>query len=119
MANKSKNAMAIQVNDVLTKHGLNTHVFSYVKNERKNLATTTFVLTFVVSCEVLGLSTPFVGSCWGHAMSKWCQYAIDDSKVCVNLPFFSIKETQSILEKPLLGPRKVGRDNKHGTKHMN
>jgi hypothetical protein len=109
MANKSRNAMAIQVNDVLAKHGLNTHVFAYVKNERNNLATMTFVLTFVVSCEVLGLSTPFVGSCWGHAMSKWCQYAIDDSKVCVNLPFFSIKETQSILEKTITWTKKSGK----------
>jgi hypothetical protein len=73
MANKSRNAMAIQMNDVFTKHGLNTHAFAYVKDEGSNLATITFALTFVVSCEVLGLSTPFVNSCWGHAMSKWCQ----------------------------------------------
>jgi hypothetical protein len=32
----------------------------------------TFPLTLVVSCEVLGLLAPFVGSCWGHAMSKCC-----------------------------------------------
>jgi hypothetical protein len=25
----------------------------------------TFALTSIVSCEVLGLSTPFVGTCWG------------------------------------------------------
>jgi hypothetical protein len=109
MANKSRNAMVIQVNDVLAKHGLNTHVFAYVKNERNNLATMTFVLTFVVSCEVLGLSTPFVGSCWGHAMSKWCQYVIDDSNVCVNMPFFSIEETQSILEKTITWTKKSGK----------
>jgi hypothetical protein len=56
------NAMAIKMNDVLTKHGLNTHVFAYVKDDGSNLATMTFALTFVVSCEVLGLSTPFIGS---------------------------------------------------------
>ncbi len=32
------NAMAIQVNDVLAKHGLNTHVLACVKDERSNLA---------------------------------------------------------------------------------
>ncbi len=51
----------------------------------------TYALTFVVSCEVLGLSTFFVGSYWGHAMFKCCQYVIDDLKICVGLPFISIK----------------------------
>jgi hypothetical protein len=32
------NAMAIHVDDVLAKHGLNTHVLAYVKDERSNLA---------------------------------------------------------------------------------
>jgi hypothetical protein len=64
--------MVIQINNVFVKHGLCTHIFAYVKNERNNLATMTFALTFVLSCEVLGLSTPFVGSCWGHAMFKCC-----------------------------------------------
>ncbi len=89
----SRNAMAIQVNDVLAKHGLNTHVFAYVKNEGSNFATMTSTLTFVVFCCVLGTSTPFVGSCWGHVMFKCYQYAIDDSKVCVNLLSISIKKT--------------------------
>jgi hypothetical protein len=86
------NAMAIQVNDVFAKHGLNTHVLAYVKDEGNNLATMTSTITFVVSCEVLGLSTPFVGSCWGHVMFKCYQYVIDDSKVCANLFFISIKK---------------------------
>jgi hypothetical protein len=30
--------MVIQMNDVLAKHGLNTHVLTYVKDERGNLA---------------------------------------------------------------------------------
>ncbi len=57
--------------------------FAYVKDEGSNIPTMTSTLAFVVSCEVLGLSTPFVGSCWGHVMFKCYQYAIDDSKVCV------------------------------------
>jgi hypothetical protein len=50
------------MNNVFAKHGLNIHVLAYVKDERNNLATMTYTLTFVVSCEVLGLSTFFVGS---------------------------------------------------------
>jgi len=85
------NVMAIQMNNVFAKHGLNIHVLAHVKDEGNNLATMTSALTFVVSYEVLGLSTSFVGSYWGHAMFKCCQYVIDDSKVCVGLLSISIK----------------------------
>ncbi len=46
--NISTYAMVIQVNNVFAKHGLNIHIFAYVKNEGNNLATMTFTLTFVV-----------------------------------------------------------------------
>ncbi len=68
--NTSRNAMAIQVNNVFAKHGLNIHVLAYVKDEWNNLTITTFALTLIMSCEVLGLSTIFVGSYWCHAMFK-------------------------------------------------
>jgi len=51
----SRNAMPLQVNDVLAKHGLDAYVFAYVKDEGSNLSIMTFALTSVVSCEVLGL----------------------------------------------------------------
>jgi len=89
--------MDLQVNEVLTKHGFNAQVITYVKDEGGNLSTKTNVLTTIISCEVLGLTTPFVGACWGHAISKCCQYATNDSKVYVGLTSISIKETQSIL----------------------
>ncbi len=79
----------------------------------------TSALTFVMSYEVLGLSAFFVCSCWGHAMFKCCQYAIDDSKKCACLPSISIKKTLLFCKKPLLGPRKMARDGKNGTKHVN
>jgi hypothetical protein len=31
------------------------------------------------------LTTHFVGACWGHAMSKCCQYATDDNKISLRL----------------------------------
>jgi hypothetical protein len=103
---------------VFAKHGLNIHVFGYVKDEGSNLATMTSTLTFVMSCEVLGLSTPFVGSCWGHVMFKCYQYVIVDSKACANLLSISIKNNNQFCKKLLLGPRKVARDGKNGTKHV-
>jgi hypothetical protein len=58
---------------------------AYVKDEGGNLSTMTTILTFVVSCQALRLTTHFVGACCGHAMSKCCQYAIDDNKVSLRL----------------------------------
>jgi hypothetical protein len=57
----------------------------------------TFALTSIVSFEVWALSTPFVGTCWGHVMSKCYHYAIDDSKECVSLTSISIKEAKLVL----------------------
>lgn len=52
--------MALRVNDIIAKHGLNTRVLVYVKNERNIFFTRTSTLTSIVSCEVLGLSIPFI-----------------------------------------------------------
>jgi hypothetical protein len=71
---------------------LNAQIIPYVKDEMGNLNTMTNSLIFVVPCETLGLQTPFVGSCWGHAMSKCVQYATNDTKVSTKLTFVSIKE---------------------------
>jgi hypothetical protein len=63
--------MVIQVNDMLVAYGLNVKILAYVKDESKNLNTMTSALTFVVSCKLLGLTTPFIRS-WGYAMFKCC-----------------------------------------------
>ncbi len=34
------------------------------------------------SCESFGLEESFQGTCFGHAMSKACQYGTIDDKVC-------------------------------------
>jgi len=65
----------------------------------------TIALILIVSCEVLGLTTPFVGSCWGHAMFKCCQHAIDDFKICVNLAFISIEENNPFCKNLSHGPK--------------
>jgi hypothetical protein len=80
------------MNEVLTTYGLNVKILAYVKDEGNNLNTMTSALTFVVPYELLGLTMPFIGSCWGHAMFKCCQYVIDDIKVSTRLTSISIKE---------------------------
>ncbi len=64
--------MAIQVNEMFATYGLNVKILTYVKDEGNNLSTIINALTFVVSCKLLGLTTPFIRSCWGHAMFKCC-----------------------------------------------
>jgi len=81
----SRVAMAIQVNEVLTSYGLNVKIMAYVKDEGNNINTMTSALTFVVSCELLRLTMPFRGSCWGHAIYKCCQYVTNDTKVFIGL----------------------------------
>jgi len=55
--------MALQVIEVLAKHGFNVGVIINVKD---CLSTMTNTLVFVVSCEVLGLIIPFLRTCWWH-----------------------------------------------------
>ncbi len=95
---------------MFTKHKFNGCVTAYVKNEGNIFLTMTFILTSVASCEVLGLLTPFVRSCRGHAMSKCCQHVIDDSKVCFNLTLILIKDAKSICKRSSHGPKNVVKD---------
>jgi hypothetical protein len=38
-------------------------------------------LCFVVDCHLLKLQQIYEGTCFGHIMSKACQYATNDEKV--------------------------------------
>ncbi len=67
---KSKSSIALQLIEVLAKHGFNVGVIVYVKDEGGNFSTIISTLVFVVSCEVLGLTIPFVKTYWGHVYVK-------------------------------------------------
>jgi hypothetical protein len=47
--------MALQINDVLAKYGVNVQIITYVKDEGGNLNTMTNALPSIVSYETLGL----------------------------------------------------------------
>lgn len=65
--------------------GLFDKIIGYVKDKGSNLSTLTLALTSVVTYFPLPLPSLFVGLCFGHAMSKACEYAYDDSNVHVNM----------------------------------
>jgi hypothetical protein len=108
--------MAIQVNEMLTTYGLNVRILTHVKDESNNLKTMTSVLTFSFFCELLGLTTPFIRSYWGYAMSKCFQYATDDIKVSIGLTSISIKNVNLFCKKPSPRPKKVEKGVKSGRK---
>jgi hypothetical protein len=56
-------AMALQLNNLVTKHGHNVHVIAYIKNKRNIFFNMTFALIFIVSCEFSGLLALFVSNC--------------------------------------------------------
>jgi hypothetical protein len=48
---------------------------------------------------------PFDGSCFGHALSKVCEYATIDEKVAHGLSYASIKTTQADIKKCITWPK--------------
>jgi hypothetical protein len=58
-------------------------------------------------CYALQLTCMFVGSCFGHGMSKATQYATIDINICVDFLEVNLKDTQSSLQKSLCGPKNL------------
>jgi hypothetical protein len=63
------------------------------------LNTLVVIVSIIVSCEPLQLETPFARVCFGHAMSKACQYATNDVKLCIGMKEVSLKDAQQALQK--------------------
>jgi hypothetical protein len=59
-------------------------------------------VTSVVSYSAFQLTSPFIGLCFGHAMSKATQYAIDDNKFCARFFKVNLKEVQFTLQKTII-----------------
>jgi len=84
-------SMVIQSKDVFVHYDLLDKVIAYVKDEGANLNTLTRTLSNIMSCVPLLLPQPYVISCYEYAMSKCCQYAIDDLKMWCGMKEASIK----------------------------
>jgi hypothetical protein len=70
-----------------------------------------------MSCVTLMLPQPYANSCYGHVMSKCCQYPINNLKVYDSMKEVSIKYAYVSLQKKLLhGPKKTKREGKNGQK---
>jgi len=89
-----------QANEIFVNWAsVHQQVIAYIKDKATNLNTLPIVLTFVVSCPLLQLSSLFNGTCFGHVMSKACQYATNDSKVRVGMKDVSLAKVEYVLQK--------------------
>ncbi len=77
---------------LLVEFNLTSKVIAYVKDEGANLNSFTTTLTSIMSCEPLQLLQPFVGFCFGHVMSKACQYAMNEAKVGAGMKEVNLKD---------------------------
>ncbi len=84
----------------------NLLTISLAMDEDINLSTMTNVLKHIVTCEKLGMHAPFEDVCFGHALSKACQYATFDEKISFGLQLVSIKTTQSSVQSCIIWPKK-------------
>jgi hypothetical protein len=83
--------LASQLQVLFEKYNLINKIICCVKDEGTNLSTMTNVLKQIVNYERLGKLAPCEGVCFGHALSKTCQYATSNEKVSSGLQPGSIK----------------------------
>lgn len=94
------------VKPFLAQFKLINKILTYVENESLNLNTLVFAPSIVFSCESLQLDTPFIGTCFGHVMSKTCQYFTNDVKLCVGIKEMALKNVQQTIWKTITSTKK-------------
>jgi hypothetical protein len=89
----------LQLQGLLEKFGLIHHVLVFVKVEGKNLQSMVMNLQSLVDYKTLKILQVYEGTCFGHVMSKICEYGTNDDKVSIKLTFVSVKDSQVALQK--------------------
>lgn len=87
--------LAIIVKMLLSNFHLTDKVILCVKNEGSNLKTLALALTSIVTCKFVALLQPYPRMCFGHIISKTCQYSTDDTRTCIGTKKISIEEAQT------------------------
>jgi hypothetical protein len=91
--------MAIQLESLLSKFGLVNCVIAFEKDEGNNLRSMASTLCSIIDYQPLRLLKVYEGTCFGHVMSKACQYATYDNKVSKGLVQMSVKDVRVALQK--------------------
>jgi hypothetical protein len=95
--NKIGATLAKIMKPLLARFQLMDKVIAYVKDESSNLNTLATTLTSIVTYAPLQLKEPLASFCFGHVMSKTCQYATIHTKFCVNMKEVLLKNVHSTL----------------------
>ncbi len=75
------------------------HVITFVKDEGNNLSTMAATLCSIIICQPLKLNQVYESTCFGHVMSKVCQYATYNDKVLKGLMQVNLKECTNYFTK--------------------
>ncbi len=70
-----------------------------MKVDGKNLGSMATTLSSIVDYKTLKILQVYEGTCFGHVMSKICQYTTNDDKVSMGLTFVNVKDSQVALQK--------------------
>jgi hypothetical protein len=98
--------LATIMKPLLAKFQLMDKVITYVKDESSNLNTLVVTLFSIVTYAPLQLEDPLASFCYGHVMSKACQYATIDTKLCVGMKEVLLKDVHSTLQRTMLSIKK-------------
>jgi hypothetical protein len=77
-----------------------------LKDEGTNLSTMGVVMHSIIDYEPLKILRVCEGMCFGHVMSKACQYATNDDKIYVGLKNVNVNKTHSKLQKTITCTKK-------------
>ncbi len=69
------------------------YMITFVKDEGNNLISMAITSRSIVDYCPLKLQWVYEGMCFGHIMSKACQYATNDEKVTAGLKQINVKAT--------------------------
>jgi hypothetical protein len=67
-------------------------VIAFGKDEGINLSIMVATMHSIINYEPLKILRVYEGTCFGHVMSKACQYATNDDKISIGLKNVSVKE---------------------------
>jgi hypothetical protein len=97
----TRQSMAVQLQVLLDRFGLLHRVIAFIKDKSINLSAMATILHSIIDYEPLNIIRVYEGTCFGHVMSRACQYATNDENVFVRLRNVSVKEVQSGLQKTI------------------
>lgn len=98
--------MVVQFKSLLSNFALMHCVITFMKDESNNLSTMAIALCSIIICQLLKFNQVYEGTCFGHVMSKACQY---DNKVSKSFMQVDVKDAQVVLQKIITWTKKSGK----------